>query len=494
MTLPPSLPPGAGTLWTHDGAPSHRPLEAPARADVVVVGAGIVGLSLALRLAERGVDVVVLEAHRVGDGVSGSSTAKVSALHGTHYSRITRTYGPEVAAAYGAAQRVGSAQVREWLLRHGSDVERSTVTAYTATSAPSGTTTIEAEWEAASAAGLPVQHHVDTDVGLPFATPAAVSLADQMIIDPRAYLRALAGAVVDHGGRVHEDTPMTGLTRQEAVETARGPVRGDHVVLATGYPNVDRSGWFARLSVSRSYVIAVRVGDAHRVPSDAYLGIDEPGWSLRPAVDPRDGSALLLVGGGAHFPGRTHSELAHQERLRDFAVRHFGATEVVARWSAQDQTTADGLPAHGPMWGLPTRVQIATGFDKWGFTNGTAAAVAMADGITAERPEWARPFDARRVNASVSLPTMLSNNARVVAEAAGGWARKLGDELRASPVPLPRRGNGTGAAKAPVCTHLGGVLAWNDAEESWDCPLHGSRFSADGAVLQGPARRALPGR
>ena len=116
---------------------------------------------------------------------------------------------------------------------------------------------------------------------------------------------------------------------------------------------------------------------------------------------------------------------------------------------------------------------MAGGFAKWGMTNGTAAAHVLADRILdrdGPSRDWAKAFTAFRFPPRAASETARINLG-VAANLLGGW---IGQE-----------------SKQLACTHLGGICAWNDAERTWDCPLHGSRFASDGTVVAAPATRPL---
>ncbi len=447
---------------------------------MLVVGAGITGLSTALLLSRQGLDVVVLDAGQVGDGVTGGTTAKVTALHGQRYAEIGRRHGPEVAAAYATANTAAVEQVRRWADELAPDARLETRPTYTCTLDPARVADIDAEHRAARAAGLPVERV--EEVPLPFDVAAGVRLDDQLQFDPLPYLHGLARGVRAGGGRLHEGVRATGLGLDgRTVSTPVGDVHADHVVISTGLPFADRGLWFALAVPLRSYALAVRLADDDQLPHGAFLGIDEPTWSLRTLVDPADGARLLLVGGGGHVTGRERHTLEQFRRLLDWATARFECAELRYHWSAQDYECADGLPAYGPL--LPfapgaagERTLVATGFAKWGMSNGTAAAMALAGRILGRPEPWAAPFDTRRVDPAATVPSAVKANAEVAAHFTTGWVGKLA-------------GRADAGRATPVCTHLGGVLTWNEAESSWDCPLHGSRFGADGCVLQGPAVR-----
>ena len=248
-------------------------------------------------------------------------------------------------------------------------------------------------------------------------------------------------------------------------------MRAHNIVLATGAPILDRALYFSRLEAKRSYALAFTGVEA---PDGMFLSAGSNGRSIRDA--PTADGRLLLVGGSGHSVGRTKSELEHVEELRDWTATHFPGASETHSWSAQDYSPHDGVPLVGRLPRGRGRIYVATGFDKWGMTNGVAAGLAITGQILGSRPSWATTMSRRPLRPSSAAQLALIN-AKVGAAAAGSVLDRLGRKRPCEVV--------------GVCTHLGGLLHWNDAEKTWDCPLHGSRFDQDGAVLEGPATRPL---
>ena len=496
--MPLSLPVTARSLWRDTAPRSAFPAYAGGRHyDVAVVGAGITGLTTAALLKRAGLTVAVLEARRVGAVTTGNTTAKVTLLHGLRYDRIARRHGSDAAAVYAAANQAAL----DWLAAQATDVacafERAP--AFTYTVDPSRRGELEREVAALQAAGVRADLVTETD--LPFPVAGAVRVGDQAQFDPVPYLDALAREVEGDGSAVHEGTRVTGVRggRPCRLDTPAGAVTADHVVLASGVPFADRGLFFARVEPHRSYAIAVRAPGP--LPEGMFLGVDSPTRSVRRARV-ADGE-VLVVGGNGHKVGQGAPYLAREQDLADWAEAHFGATEVTHRWSAQDYTPVDVLPYVGPLWPFAPNVLVATGFDKWGMTNGTAAALLLADAVTGRVNPWAETYSSLRVRPRASAASAVRANADVAARLAQGWLRP-DPPAQADPPEghgvVTRRGvakvgtatvDGMVTTVSAVCPHLGGMLGWNDAECTWDCPLHGSRFSADGDLLEGPATHGL---
>jgi glycine/D-amino acid oxidase-like deaminating enzyme len=465
------------SLW-QDRSPRTRPAavaDAIGRYDVAVIGAGLTGMTTALLLGRAGRSVVVLEAGRVGSGTTGRSTAKLTQLQGTRLSTIRSRHPQSVVDAYVEAQREGAAWVGRFCEDHGVALQRRDAVTFARDA--SGERAIRSELQAAERAGLDVEW-LD-ELPLPFPVRGAVRLAGQFQVDPMELLGALWREAAAHGVRVIEDTRVVRVRGNDPVRltTETGPVEAGRVVVATNLPVLDRGGFWARMKASRSYVVAFRT---ERPVVDAmYISADQPTRSLRDA--PAEDGHLLLVGGNGHPTGRGGSTLDRLDDLRAWTHELWPSAVETHAWSAQDYVPHHALPFVGPILPGADEILVAGGYSKWGMTNAPAAALALAARILdGSPPSWS---DVLRTFASTELrgvPTAARYNAEVGVEMTRGWVGAVaGRSLRRDGL-------------SRVCTHLGGVVRWNDAERSWDCPLHGSRFDETGHVLEGPAVRRLP--
>lgn len=495
------------SLWLDTNpvaAPAAGQLTAGAQYDTVIAGAGLTGLTTAVLLARSGQRVAVLEGRTVGAAATGNTTAKVSLLQGTTLSKIRSHQTDSVLRAYLDGNREG----QSWLLRYldEQDIPYQRRTAYTYATTEQGAETLRAELEAAQAADLPVAWTEDTE--LPFPVAGAIALEDQAQIHPMQVLEALAAELRERRGELIEGVRVTGagIGSPLNVETTGGPVRADHLVLATGAPVLDRGGYFAKLLPHRSYALAFRVpGAPGTVPQGMYLSADAPSRSLRTA--PVGDEELLLVGGNGHVVGRKDSPRAAVDDLEAWTGRHFPGAQRTHAWSAQDYRSANYIPFIGTLPRGGGGIYLATGYNKWGMTNGVAAALAISGQLLGGNLPWADTLG-KRITTPSDLLTGAKDTLEVGVRVATGWAtaesRALSPEPPVEGEGIVGRVDGTPAAVSTVdgvtcrlsavCTHLGGIVTWNDAENSWDCPLHGSRFAADGSVLEGPAVKALPRR
>ncbi|MCV7278072.1 FAD-dependent oxidoreductase [Mycolicibacterium flavescens] len=495
------------SLWlanrVEQAAPVDPPPESERSADVVVVGAGITGLITAVLLARAGKDVMVVEAFRVGAGATGNTTAKISLLQSTKLSKIVSKHGAKTARQYVEGNREGL----EWLVghceAHGLSVQRED--AFTYAQSEQGVAMVRDELEACEAAGLDVDWVDDADVPFPFH--GAVRLPEQAQFDPMPLLDSLVVELEERGGRLVQgvrvqkvSTDGEGLTLD--VRTQAGSefeIRGKQCVLATGIPILDRGGFFARLKPQRSYCMAYKVPGT--ITRGMYISADSPTRSLRYAPTP-DGDRLI-AGGAGHPVGHEKSPSSSVQELDQWTKLHYPGAMQTHYWSAQDYSPIDELPYVGPILPGNEKIFVATGFDKWGMTNGTAAALALSSRILGGRMDWAEAFDSWSPHELSGIPKALQTNAQVGLYLARGWITPVtrignrtpeeGGVVSGPPWDLEARSvvDGCEYRVSPVCPHLGGIVNWNDADESWECPLHGSRFAPDGTLLEGPATRNL---
>jgi len=484
---------------------SYAALGDDVEVDVAVVGAGIVGITAALLLKQAGKTVAVVEAKRILHGATGNTTAKVAAAHSTVYTNVEEKFGAAGARVYAAAQQ-GALDLISRLVAEESidcDFERKTNYVYCETRAERSR--IEQEVAAARRAGLAARLVEETP--LPYAVECAAALDDQAQFHPRKYLLPLAQRIHGDGSHILELTRVVDVCDGTPlrVETDRGTMTARDVIVASGLPILDRGFFFAKAHPERSYAVAARIAPADD-PDGMYINIGSPTRSIRTARDEQ--GLLLLVGGEGHRPGDGSDTEARYSALENFALRHWNPTGFLYRWSTQDYMSVDGVPYVGRLSRRSDHIYAATGFRKWGMTNGTAAAMILSDAILGRANAWADLFDSKRLKPVASARKLVTENAKVAKHFVGdrvkrGSAVGVDAVARGEGRLISLGGRKTAAyrdeagalhALSPRCTHLGCHVNWNNAERSWDCPCHGSRFSGDGHVIQGPATRDLERR
>lgn len=424
-------------LWTQGLTPPEgRTLRGTRRAEVCVIGGGMAGVLCAAQLTARGVETVLVEAKQLGGGITKGTTAVLTAQHDLQYQKLVQLYGAERAKQYLHANLRGLRRLRELA----SDIDCELETIPSAMFSVDGQDGLKQEAETLRALGFDAEYTAHPD--LPFPAADAVIFPDMAQFHPLKFLYGVAERL-----DFYTDTFVTKLDGTSVV-TDHGRVLAKHIVVATHFPFVNRRGlYFVKQHQQRSYVIAYR-GAPRLACTAADAG---EGFYFRNYRN------LLLIGGGDHRTGRNGGGFYAVEA---FARRYFPRAQEVCRWANQDCVTLDAVPYIGRYSPAMPHVYVATGFNLWGMTTAMAAAELLCDQIQGrDNPDAAVFAPDRRV----LHPQLFAN---------------LGAALGAFVIPTTRR-----------CPHMGCALRYNNAEHSWDCPCHGSRFDAHGRLIDNPARR-----
>lgn len=428
-------------IWTQGlEIPRFPQLDGDTSTEVLVIGGGMAGILCARELQSRGIECLLVEGNTIGSGITSGTTAVLSTLHDPLYQDLSARFGQEPARLYFLANWEALEKYRTLARRCPCDFQDRPHYRYAMTQVQAER--LKTEAELLQRLGFTAEYRKETP--LPFPVAGAVYLPGMAQFHPLRFLYGLASSL-----KIRENTPVLGISNGVAF-TERGKILARKIIVATHFPlGRFRGLYFMKLYQRRSYVIAL--GDGPDVEG-TYAGMGPNGISLR-----NFGGNLFLSGGRHRTGGK-----GGWETVRSFADRHFPGLPERYAWANQDCMTLDGLPYVGAFSPHTPDLYVATGFGAWGMTNSMAAATLLADLVMGKDSPYTAVYSPAR---SMLRPQLLSN-----------LGHTLSNFLRLT----SRR-----------CSHMGCALKWNPAEHSWDCPCHGSRFAADGAVLDSPAQSAI---
>jgi glycine/D-amino acid oxidase-like deaminating enzyme/nitrite reductase/ring-hydroxylating ferredoxin subunit len=481
---------------------SFPPLKEDISTDVCVVGGGISGITTAYLLAKEGLDVTLVDADVLVNGTTGHTTAKITAQHDLIYDELIQNVGVDKAKLYYDANDAALAFMRKLVKDEKMACDFTDEDAYLYTTNNRGVSKLEHEYKAYQELGIDSEWITSMPLNIPIK--AGIVMRGQAQFHPIKYLAHLIKMFTELGGKIYEHTVATDIKEGESpvVLTRDGAkIKAKHVVAATHFPFYDGAGfYFSRMHAERSYVIAVETEEDF--PGGMYLSCDEPKRSLR--YTDMDGKRLVIIGGEEHKAGQGMDTMYHYESLQDYANKVFTTRAIPFRWSAQDLITLDKIPYIGKLSRMHPNVFVATGFRKWGMTNGTAAAHVITDLIVGRPNPYEELYKPSRFVADPSIRHFMSENLDVAKHLIKGKfddADKSIDEIALDEGAVVKvDGKRAGAYKDKegclhivdtTCTHMGCEVNWNHGDRSWDCPCHGSRFSYKGEVIEGPATKPL---
>jgi glycine/D-amino acid oxidase-like deaminating enzyme/nitrite reductase/ring-hydroxylating ferredoxin subunit len=487
-------------VWVDPAAtPEVSRLDRDLDVDVLVIGAGITGLTTALLLQREGSSVAVIERHLLARGATSHSSGHLTAALDVPYHVLVSRFGRDDARAVCAASLAAIDTIGRLSVEVGVDAGLAHLPGYRYSLRREDVAELEREAELARELGLPATLVRETPLPVPVA--AAIRFDDQAMLNPVRYVAGLARAFLAGGGALYQDTAVLEIEDGEPchVRTSRHEVRARSVVQATHVPLGRVVSVQARLAPSMSYVLSARL--AQPAPVALFWDTDDPYHYLRPLAP---GSDLLIAGGRDHKTGQAGDGFLRFQQLEEHVrERGFDILQVEQRWSWEVFEPADGLPYVGRQG--DGHVFLATGYAGTGLTFGTLAAEILRDLVRGGDHPLAHVLSPSRAKPLASSRDVLretANNAwhlvrdrlagpDVSSAAAIGRGEGALIELDNHRAAVHRDQAGELHVMSPVCTHMGCIVQWNAAAATWDCPCHGSRFLPGGDVLSGPAVNGL---
>ncbi|ANX00940.1 FAD-dependent oxidoreductase [Thermoclostridium stercorarium] len=486
------------SYWLASTASTGYPsLDGNVSVDIAIVGAGITGILCAYLLHKENLSIAVIDAGKILNGTTGHTTAKITSQHGLIYDKLKNQMGAELAKQYADANEEAIKQIKDIIDLHKIDCDYSPQPAYIYTENEETVQKIEDELRTAS--GLGIKASYTEEIPFPLKIKAGIKFDGQAQFHPRRFLLPVAEIISNAGVKIYENTRIVDLEEGKRITltTLQGQkITAEKVIIASHYPFYNKPGmYFSRLYTERAYIIAVRAKEKY--PGGMYINAEEPSRSLR-GLDTGEGN-LILVAGENHKTGQGTDMARHYYKLADFAAKLFTVEDIPYRWSTQDCMTLDGIPYVGYYKQDSRNILVATGFQKWGMTNGMAAANILRDLIVKGSSPWQDVYSPLRKNILGSAKTFVVENLDVAKHLISGKISPVPENVeikRGEAKVFEHNGERVGAYRDEngklfvvntTCTHMGCELNWNSAEKSWDCPCHGSRFSYTGDIIDGPA-------
>jgi glycine/D-amino acid oxidase-like deaminating enzyme/nitrite reductase/ring-hydroxylating ferredoxin subunit len=488
--------------WAEEPRPSFAPLNRDLQVDALVIGGGISGVTAAYLLARAGKSVAVIEKEHLCYGYTGRTTAHISYPTDEPLSGLVKTFGESHAQAAWDACLASAEQIAHNVRAEELECEFRQVPGFLYAAGhdlPEETRQLREDVQLAAKLGFDVFH---TD-SCPVTKQPAMGFSTMFKFHPVKYVSGLARRASALGAHISERSPDGEFAEDGHSVTCNGHhISFQHVFLATHVPLQGSAGTLSamllqtKLAAYTTYAIGARV-PREAAPEALWWDTSDPYLYLR--IDHDDEGAYAILGGEDHKTGQCEDTERPFQRLTAKLHQLFPGAEPDHRWSGQVIETVDGLPYIGELAGQ----YIGTGFAGTGMTMGTLAAMMFADHVRGVANPWRDLFRVDRKELSGTWDYLAENKdyPYYLAKGAFEGEKQAAAHLLCGEGKVLRRGmkkiaayrdeNGQVCQRSAICPHLGCVVAWNDAEKTWDCPCHGSRFAATGEVIAGPAEKGL---
>ncbi|MDF2867650.1 MAG: dependent oxidoreductase [Gammaproteobacteria bacterium] len=495
-------------VWLHtlDVQQKYPPLKTSLDIDILIVGAGITGLTAAIQLKQSNKSIAVIDAHTIGSGTTGSSTANLYVPVQNYYHQIAAKFNWQVASQVAQSRKAAIDYIEQLISQYNINCSFQRRPWYMFTKLPENRLTIEREFAALTYCDMPVDFTHDLPLTKPFTK--AIKLDNQARFNPLRYLYGLAEVLVKNGERIYEQTPIVSHKEYKdycVIETPTATIKARKLLLATHIP----VGFnFLQLKVYpyRSYAVAARLAQ-DKYPNGVIWDIDSPHFSISSHSITGEALDLLILAGNHHKTGQAKHccHKKQQQIVEAYLKTHFDVASIDYEWSAQHYQSADGLPYIGLASRFSKNTYVATGYATDGLTYGTIAGILLADKVQAKVNPWADIYKTTRFTPLASAVKFTKENLNVLThyladypgnvESQDYLAIKPGEgkiiEEQGEKWAVHRDENNQLHRVSAICTHMKCLVKWNDAEKTWDCPCHGSRFTIDGEIIEGPALTPL---
>lgn len=469
--------------------------------DALVIGGGITGLTAALLLQNAGKKVVIAEAHTIGFGTTGGTSAHINTFADTTYKKAESAFGKEGAQLFAEAVNEGFGLIKANITNYRIDCDYESKTGYVYAEDEQQADQFDDVFAGAKAVGVAVNYTIQ--VPTPIKFQAALEFPGQAQFHPLKYLQALTKAFIAAGGMILEDTKIETLEQHEEIHIGVAgelKIYAKNIVYATHIPPGINT-YSLRCAPYRSYVLGVKLRTAD-YPDALVYDMEEPYHYFRTHVI--DGEQLLIAGGNDHKTGHDDPEAAFAD-LEKYIRKNYNVSSVKYRWSSQYYVPVDGFPYIGQMPEASKGVYCATGYNGNGMMLGSIAGKILADLVQNKESKYEKIFSPSRLKPVAGFTAFVQENADVayhfiadrfhihetdsLKRLSPGTGKVV--EVEGKKIAAYRDDQGEIFALSPVCTHAGCIVNWNGEEKSWDCPCHGARYDINGQVLTGPATLSL---
>lgn len=470
--------------------------------DACIIGAGVFGTTCAYYLLKLGFSVILVDKGDLGHGTTGFSTGKITSQHGLFYDYLINSFGIDFAYDYLCANEGSIESINKIIDEENIKCDFEYKNNFVYSLNKSDLKLFEDEKSALDK--LNFKCDLVSKTSLPFDVGCALCFKSQAQFNPIKYVDSLYNCILNNNGLIFSNTVITDVKQDGEFFyslSLNNMIKSKFVIVATHFPFINIPGfYFTKMYQSTSYVIAVETKKT--LPSGMYVSNSSPIFSFRTAK--YNGKDVLIVAGGDHKTGDSVNYDDTYGVLENEVKKYYPDSSVLFKWSSNDCISLDKIPYVGSYSAFTPNMFVGTGFKKWGFSSSNIAANIIVDKICGKQNKFEYLFDSSRLKPiknfkelkNVSVQTsksLIFDKFKVKDYDFSNISNDSGSVVKIDGVNVGiyKDPDGNVFAVNPVCSHLGCLLAWNNADKTWDCPCHGSRFNYRGECISDPAFKSL---
>lgn len=480
--------------------------------DILIIGGGLAGVTTAYCLAKEGHKVVLLEDGFIGSGETGRTTAHLVTALDERYYNYEKIFNEEKTKLIAESHRTAIDFVEHTIKTENIDCDFKRVNGYLFRHSSDVEDALQKELESTLKAGIETKAILSTPGML--LSKKSLCFMNQAQFHPLKYLEGLCKAILNHGGKIFTNTHASQINNEGATTADGFKVKAKHIVVATNSPVNNLYTMFSKQYAYRTYVIGALV-KKDLLPKalwwdtgDFTGGTGHAPYhyvSLQPYNDLYD---MLTCGGEDHPTAETSgTHVVEEDRyklLENWAREYFPIKEVMYRWSGQVLEPMDRISFIGRNPLDHNNVYIITGDSGIGMTHCSFGALLISDLINGRKNKWEELYSPLRFTLNVAgaaLKLIKDDLVNVLKKWFYTDCIELSSLKNGEAGIIKLDGKKCGAYRdetgklflvSAECTHLKCMVLWNNDEKTWDCPCHGSRFTYEGKVINGPANSDLP--
>lgn len=477
-------------------------LDKDIKTDVCIIGAGMLGITCGYYLTKEGYKVTIIERDEVASKVTGHTTAKITSQHGLIYHYLAKNFSVDFARKYYEANEEAINNIEQIVNENNIDCDFERQSTYIYTTKKEELEKLSEEYD--SLKMLDINANYKNNIELPIKIEGAIEFLNQAQFNPTKYIESLANKIIKNNGEIYTNTLCQDIKKDGNVYevfTKYNKIQAKHVIIASQYPSINAPGfYFSKMYQASSYVIGFETQS--KLFNGMYINVENPTFSFRTVKD--NDRKLVLLGGAGHKTGEDVNYESTYGVLEQYAKTLYPDANILYKWSTRDCITLDKIAYIGQFSKLMPNVYIGTGFNKWGMTTSNIAANIIKDKIMGNENKFEEIFESTRVepikNKGEMKNMIVDTTKTIVGDRIKKEYLELDDiknndggiiQIDGEKVGVYKDNQGKVYAVKPVCTHLGCMLKWNNADKTWDCPCHGSRFNYDGKSMYNPAIKDL---